>query len=112
MAAVIFYVARSKFLPQRQAEKFLRWDYDYIDRGEKESYPSLKDIDTKATYELGDWAIGSSSSISSGTASPTDDGQSLWDGDTLASNSDSELEVAAQRYKKLTLSQSISEPLS
>ncbi|MCJ1319757.1 Aureobasidin resistance protein Aur1 [Xylographa vitiligo] len=104
LAAAIFYIARSKFLPQRQADKFLRWDYDHIERGEKESsYTSLKDIDTKAANELSDWAVGSSSSISSGTASPTDDDQSVWDGDTLASNSDSELEVAAHRYKGRTL---------
>ena len=100
MAAAIFYVVRSKFLPQRQADKFLRWDYEYIERGEeKSSYTSLNDVDTKAANELSDWAVGSSSSISSGTASPMDDDQSVWDGDTLASNSDSELEVAAHRYK-------------
>ncbi|MCJ1282858.1 Aureobasidin resistance protein Aur1 [Xylographa opegraphella] len=100
LAAGIFYIARSKFLPQRQADKFLRWDYDYIERGEKESsYTSLKDIDTTAANELSDWAVGPSSAISSGTASLTGDEQSVWDGDTLASNSDSELEVAAHRYK-------------
>ena len=100
MAAVIFYIAKSNFLPQRQADKLLRWDYDYIERGEQDSELSpLEDLSHKATNEMSDWAAGSSSSRSSGITSPADDSQSLWEGETLAANSDTEIDASAHRFK-------------
>lgn len=100
MAAVIFYIAQSKFLPQRQADKLLRWDYDYVEIGEKDSdYTSLRGTNNKVAYEISDWAVGSSSSRSSGTTSPVGDSQSLWDGETLASTSDTEIDSAAHKLK-------------
>ena len=93
VAAVIFYISNSNFLPRRQADKTFRWDYDYIEIGDHDSIPELKNIHTKLGYELDDWAMGSSSSISSGTLSPTEDHHSGWDDDTLASSTESDFEV-------------------
>ena len=93
VSAVIFYVSKSNFLPWRQADKTFRWDYDYVEVGDSDSVSGLKNINTKLGYELDDWAVGSSSSISSGTPSPTEDHHSGWDEDTLASSSESEFEV-------------------
>lgn len=96
LAGICFYIAKANFLPRIQMDKFFRWDYDYVERGEAPS----------DGYEYGltvlghddfrhdgsdDWTIGSSSSISSGSRSPVDGGSS-WEGDTLASQaSDTEL---------------------
>lgn len=93
VAAVIFYIDNVHFLPQVQPEKAFRWDYDYVDRGDKEPSHSLKRIDTKLGHELDEWAIGVSSSISSGTLSPSDECHS-WDDETLGSgSSDTEFDV-------------------
>ena len=113
LSGVVFYVARSKFLPRTQPGKTFRWDYDYVEIGE-ESSGSFVGAD-KAGYMLAnrrdsisggggvgpqasqrrktdadEWTIGSSSSISSGSISPVDEGNSLWEGETLASASDGE----------------------
>lgn len=78
LAAAVFYYAQRHHLPQIQEGKFLRWDYDYIVRGEtgttvnsKGDFSRLPPLDTD--LELGgdvDWAIGSSSSVSSGANTP------------------------------------------
>lgn len=66
-----------------------RWDYDHTEIGED---PAEKGYELAAlagcTDEADDWTAGSSSSVSSGSRSPTDD--SLWEGETLASHSDNE----------------------
>ncbi|KAI9891629.1 MAG: Aureobasidin resistance protein Aur1 [Vezdaea aestivalis] len=93
VAGVVFYIARSKYLPRNQSDKEFRWDYDYTEVGDVSSGYSydLADIDADFHAASGDeWTIGSSSSISSGSISPIDEGQSLWEGDTLASHSDGE----------------------
>ena len=45
---------------------------------------ALADIDTKGLFDPDEWTVGSSSSISSGSDSPVDESQSLWEGETLA----------------------------
>lgn len=34
MAIVIFYVARARWIPRRQADKVTRWEYEYVEVGE------------------------------------------------------------------------------
>lgn len=86
---MIFFVAKSKFLPRPQPDKMFRWDYDHTEIGEDpvEKGYELTSLDG-SNDEADEWTIGSSSSVSSGSHSPTDD--SLWEGDTLASQSDHE----------------------
>ncbi|KZF21932.1 aureobasidin resistance protein Aur1 [Xylona heveae TC161] len=95
VASVAFYVAKANWLPRYQPDKLFRWDYDYTEVGDVPvgyAY-GLADIEADfhpAGSDSDEWTIGSSTSISSGAASPVDEGQSLWEGDTLASHSDSE----------------------
>ena len=104
ISAVAYFIARSRFLPRLQPDKMFRWDYDYVEYGEdREYYHSVSFADVE-DYELtlhghGDsdeWTIGSSSSFSSASREPSTGGRSpttdhdLWEGDTLASSSDSE----------------------
>ena len=68
-----------------------RWEYDYVEIGEDvvtEKGYSLAGMDDSPT-DADEWSIGSSSSISPGGRSPIDDGSS-WEGETLASHSDTE----------------------
>lgn len=84
LAASVFYYAQRNHLPQIQPGKFLRWDYEYIVRGEtsdtvdsKGQFSRLPAINTD--LELGgdmDWTIGSSSSISSGSNTPVTEASS------------------------------------
>lgn len=96
VAGVVFYVAKSKFLPRTQPGKSLRWDYDYVEIGDVTggNYYGLADFDAHlhrhGHLEGDEWAVGSSSSIASGTISPVDEIQSMWDGETIASQSDSD----------------------
>ena len=91
MSGVVFYVVKAKFLPRLQSDKMFRWDYDYKEVGEDptEQGYALADLGN-GPHDTDDWTIGSSSSISSGSISPVDDNNSLWEGETLASHSDSE----------------------
>lgn len=101
MAGVVFFIAKSKFLPRPQPGKFFRWDYDYVEIGEdpvatgmvtsSRGY-TLAGLDEVAATEPDEWTVGSSSSISSGTQSPVDavDEHTSWEGETLASHSDTE----------------------
>jgi inositol phosphorylceramide synthase catalytic subunit len=79
-----------------QPDKEFRWDYDYVELGDPQdtSY-SMLDIyeEFQPTSDSDDWASGSSSSYSTGgrspsngTRSPTEDSQSLWDGETVGSD--------------------------
>ncbi|KAI9834247.1 MAG: hypothetical protein M1819_003085 [Sarea resinae] len=98
LAAVTFYVAKAKFLPRRQGDKLFRWDYDYTEFGDvPEGYTyGLADIDADfhGNSDSDEWTIGSSSSISgrssTGSISPIDEVQSLWEGETVTSHSDHE----------------------
>ncbi|KAF2101479.1 aureobasidin resistance protein Aur1 [Rhizodiscina lignyota] len=103
LAGICFFVAKAKFLPRLQSDKATRWDYDYVEAGEahipgdmdgyaltnlyEDFHPGISDSD--------EWTIGSSSSISSRTRSPSAGGRSsaegsLWEGETLGSSSDHE----------------------
>lgn len=75
-----------------QPEKMYRWDYDYTEVGEDpvEKGYALADLDAGHHADTDEWTIGSSSSISSGSLSPVDESQSIWEGETLASHSDTE----------------------
>lgn len=90
---MVFYVVKAKYLPRQQSDKAFRWDYDYVEFGvdPSEKGYALADLDDSSHHRDADeWTIGSSSSISSGSISPVDEGQSLWEGETLASHSDTE----------------------
>jgi membrane-associated phospholipid phosphatase len=91
LAAVAFYFAKARFLPRTQRDKKFRWDYDYIERGNgpDEGGYDLAHLDGDVNLDSDEWTVGSSSSISSGSLSPTED-QHLWEGETLASYSDIE----------------------
>ncbi|TAQ87628.1 Peroxidase [Chlorociboria aeruginascens] len=96
LAAIAFYIAKTKFLPRIQMDKAFRWEYDYVEIGEAPSggYEyGLTTLDADFRHDSSDeWTIGSSSSISSGSRSPVEESNSSWEGDTLASQaSDSEL---------------------
>lgn len=92
VAGIVFYTAKAKFLPRQQLDKMFRWDYDYAEVGEDPSDKGYALADLQGGPHAGadEWTIGSSSSISSGSRSPEDDQQSLWEGETLASHSDNE----------------------
>lgn len=100
IAAICFFIAKSSVLPRIQPGKLFRWDYDYVEMGEKPigDYAMLAgDEDFRPLSDSDEWTIGSSSSYSSGqrsplhgTSSPTDASRLSWEGDTLASHSDHE----------------------
>lgn len=99
LSAAAYFIAKGKFLPRQQPGKMFRWDYDYVEVGEsKDGYAygltDLEDDFHPAGGDSDEWTIGSSSSVASssrspsvGMRSPVDD---TWEGDTLASASDSE----------------------
>lgn len=101
VSAVAYFITKGNFLPRLQPGKMFRWDYDYVEVGESrdavDAY-ALADIDEEgfrpvATQPDSDeWTVGSSSSFSStsrspsmGARSPTDE---TWEGETLASDSE------------------------
>ena len=101
VACITFFIAKAKFLPRMQLDKLFRWDYDYTEIGESnDGYAySLTDLEDfpSASLDSDEWTIGSSSSFSSGHRSPstgartpTEDPPNLWEGETLASSSDTE----------------------
>ncbi|OAL17640.1 hypothetical protein AYO22_11430 [Fonsecaea multimorphosa] len=79
MAGVIFYFAKAKFLPRLQPDKRYRWDYDYVEIGELQNDYSygIAGLDGSSP-DSDEWTIGSSSSISSGSLSPTEESPKLW----------------------------------
>ncbi|KAL2423270.1 Inositol phosphorylceramide synthase catalytic subunit aur1 [Exophiala dermatitidis] len=81
LAGVVFFIAKSKFLPRLQPDKRYRWDYDYIEVGD--SYSDYEYNLASLAEPSGDsdeWTIGSSSSISSGSLSPIEESQNIWTG--------------------------------
>ncbi|KIW28716.1 uncharacterized protein PV07_08354 [Cladophialophora immunda] len=79
MSGVIFYFAKAKFLPRLQPDKRYRWDYDYVEIGEVQNDYSygIAGLDGSSP-DSDEWTIGSSSSISSGSLSPTEESPKLW----------------------------------
>jgi hypothetical protein len=98
VAGVAYFWARAKFLPRVQPDKEFRWDYDYVEIGEPKDGSGYSMLDIYEEFhplsDSDDWASGSSSSYStggrspSGLRSPVDDAQSLWDGDTVGSDTE------------------------
>ncbi|KAI9743331.1 MAG: Aureobasidin resistance protein Aur1 [Claussenomyces sp. TS43310] len=100
IAAAFFYYSKANFLPRQQPDKKLRWDYDYVEVGEAPENMGnyeygLADLDRfgHARGSSDEWTMGSSSSVSSGSRSPaTEDAGSVWDGETLASDGEKDVE--------------------
>ncbi|MCJ1373788.1 Aureobasidin resistance protein Aur1 [Loxospora ochrophaea] len=90
LSGIIFYIAKAKFLPRVQKDKKWRWDYDFTETGDTEYGYALADFQPAVPTDGDEWTVGSSSSLSTGTSSPIDEAQSLWEGETLASQSDTE----------------------
>ncbi|EFX00801.1 type 2 phosphatidic acid phosphatase [Grosmannia clavigera kw1407] len=76
LSAFFYYVARAYFLPRRQLDKSHRWEYEYIEVGEKSrsivdeySYNAYEgfDIDLLPQHNLNrrsdEWTVGSTSSF-------------------------------------------------
>jgi hypothetical protein len=99
VAGVCFFFGRAKFLPRPQADKEFRWDYDYVEIGDPMDGAGYSMLDIYEEFQpqsdSDDWASGSSSSYSTGGRSPMGahspvdtDAQSLWDGDTVGSDTE------------------------
>ncbi|POR32017.1 Inositol phosphorylceramide synthase catalytic subunit aur1 [Tolypocladium paradoxum] len=82
IAMAFYYTARSRWLPRRQADKITRWDYEYVETGDRhrigdEEYGdqcfSLGLLEHRRGNSSDGWTLGSGSSYSSssGTVSPT-----------------------------------------
>jgi hypothetical protein len=92
LAALTFYYAKTRFVPLVQADKNLRWDYDYVEYGSpSEGYAyGLASFGDDFHADSDELTVGSSSSISSGSLSPVDEYQATWDSDTVWGSSDLE----------------------
>lgn len=80
----IYYIARTRYLPQQQPEKKNRWQYEFVEIGEKprsldeeygyigksEGY-SLGLLGGRSSEDADEWTIGSSSSFSVGSSPRT-----------------------------------------
>ncbi|KAL1794150.1 hypothetical protein ACET3X_007571 [Alternaria dauci] len=98
LAGVCYFFGRAKFLPRPQSDKEFRWDYDYVEIGDPMDGAGYSMLDIYEEFQphsdSDDWASGSSSSYSTGgrspvgARSPTDDSQSLWEGDTVGSDTE------------------------
>ena len=69
-----------------------RWEYDFVEFGEdqitEKGYVLAPGIEDNSA-DADEWSVGTSSSVSPGSRSPVDESQS-WEGETLASHSDTE----------------------
>lgn len=64
LAGVVFFIAKSKFLPRLQPDKRYRWDYDYIEVGDGYSdYEYNLASLAEPSGDSDEWTIGSSSSL-------------------------------------------------
>ncbi|KHO01000.1 aureobasidin resistance protein Aur1 [Metarhizium album ARSEF 1941] len=82
IAVGFFYSVRARYLPQRQADKITRWEYEYVEIGDRHrladeeyghEYFGLGLLEQSRETSSDGWTLGSSSSCSSssGTLSPT-----------------------------------------
>ncbi|KAL5120932.1 Phosphatidylinositol:ceramide phosphoinositol transferase (IPC synthase) [Pleosporales sp. CAS-2024a] len=99
LAGICFFFGRANFLPRPQPDKEFRWDYDYVEIGDPMDVAGYNIVDIYDEFQphsdSDDWASGSSSSYSTGGRSPMGahspddtDTQSLWDGDTVGSDTE------------------------
>jgi len=93
LALAVFQIAKSKFLARLQPDKMTRWDYDYVELCNAQESFGLHRIITDYNFDSDEWTVGSSSSISSGTISPADETQSLWEGETVTGQHESDVEI-------------------
>ncbi|KAI9728252.1 MAG: Aureobasidin resistance protein Aur1 [Cirrosporium novae-zelandiae] len=93
LAGITFYISKAKFLPRLQSDKSFRWDYDYVEIGDshQEYGYTYTDLDGDFRSDSDEWTVGTSSSVSSGSRSPVDENSSMWEGETLASQSDNDM---------------------
>ncbi|KAF2402607.1 putative aureobasidin-resistance protein [Trichodelitschia bisporula] len=112
-AGVAFFIAKQKFLPRIQPGKKTRWDYDYVEIGESQDtyYTGVgrqrharaqsvglygyEEFHSVVSPDSDEWTIGSSSSVASSrspssNARSSAEGSGSWEGETLASGSESE----------------------
>lgn len=97
-AGVAFFFSRAKYLPRVQPGKEFRWDYEYIEIGEPKDGPGYSMLDIYEEFHPhsdDEWTAGSSSSFSSGTRSPSngprspvDEAHSMWESDTVISDTE------------------------
>jgi membrane-associated phospholipid phosphatase len=97
ISTVVYYIARGNYLPRRQLDKKTRWDYDYTEIGDnmanRQDYDLAEMGYTNERLSSDEWTVGSSSGISSPTVSPREDGQRMWEEETLTGReSDKELD--------------------
>ena len=80
LSGVVFYFVKARFLPRRQADKTFRWDYDFIEVGDAPSEHGydLATFDRAFQPDTDEWTVGTSSSVSSGSMSPTEESQTAW----------------------------------
>ncbi|KFA66901.1 hypothetical protein S40285_02292 [Stachybotrys chlorohalonatus IBT 40285] len=80
IAASFYYCCRAYWLPQRQSDKLTRWDYDFVEIGDRQktadeeqhSYFGLGLIEPpRRLPSMDEWTLASTSSSGSGTMSPT-----------------------------------------
>ncbi|KID92418.1 aureobasidin resistance protein Aur1 [Metarhizium guizhouense ARSEF 977] len=82
IAVGFFYSVRARYLPQRQADKITRWEYEFVEIGDRHrladeeyghGYFGLGLLEQRRENSSDGWTLGSSSSCSSssGTLSPT-----------------------------------------
>lgn len=80
IAASFYYCCRAYWLPQRQGDKLTRWDYDFVEIGDRQktadeeqhSYFGLGLIEPpRRLPSMDEWTLASTSSSGSGTMSPT-----------------------------------------
>lgn len=109
ISAGFFYVAKTNWLPRRQADKSWRWDYDYIEIGdvkvgadEWEYEYGLRDVAGWRRRGSEEWTLGDSSSSDSGSERGKEGiggrERDSWEGETLRGReSGSELEDGLPR---------------
>lgn len=88
MAAIAYYISRVRWLPRPQLEKRTRWEYEYVEFGDRpktydEEYGSasaygLGLLERRTASDSDEWTLGSSSSL-----------DSLSRGDTVCGSSSS-----------------------
>ncbi|KAK9413424.1 putative Phosphatidic acid phosphatase type 2/haloperoxidase domain-containing protein [Seiridium unicorne] len=101
IASIIFFIARTRYLPYQQADKSNRWEYDFIEVGEmkktadEELGYGMGLLERRGTGDSDEWSVGSSTlyspnspTIASGSASPTfEDGRRSADSSCAGSAS-------------------------
>ncbi|KAI1880085.1 hypothetical protein JX265_001706 [Neoarthrinium moseri] len=98
IASVIFFIARTRYLPHQQPDKTNRWQYDFVEIGEmkrtadEELGYGLGLLERRDTGDSDEWSVGSSTLYSpttpSGSASPlSDDGRRSGDSESAGMSS-------------------------